>query len=196
MTRQSNFVEAPWDAPLDTGSALRAIPETATAAGLFLEPLATEARRAGKPLPSARDRYIPFRFYPLREHAQLLVEATARLYPGRPVRHALRKLGRAAPKALVASMLGKVVLGSADGPEQVLRALVSAYPLNIRPCVMQLKGLSAGRAVISVEDLHYFLDSHHVGAFEGALRYAGVQGTVKICSYSDTVADLLCTWST
>jgi len=194
-TRDRNFVEPPWTAPLDVAATLRAIPETATVAGLFLEPIVAAARKVGKTLPSARERYVAFRFYPLREHAQLLVEASSRLYPELPLRIALRKLGRAAPAALVASTLGKVVLGSASGAEEVLSALVKAYPINVRPCELQIKELTRGRAIISIQQLHFFLDCHHVGAFEGALRYAGLRGEVAICSYSNSEADLRCTWS-
>jgi uncharacterized protein (TIGR02265 family) len=195
VTRDRNFVEPPWSAPLDVAAALRAIPETATVAGLFLEPIVNATRKAGMPIPSARDRYVPFRFYPMREHAQLLIEACGRLYPELSLRLALRKLGRAAPVALVASTLGKVVLGSASGASEVMSALVKAYPINVRPCELQIKELSKGRAIVSIQQLHFFLDCHHVGAFEGALRYAGLRGDVAICSYSNSDADLRCTWS-
>jgi uncharacterized protein (TIGR02265 family) len=188
-------VDPPWSAPLDAATVLRAVPETATVAGLFLEPLAEAARREGKPLPSARDRYTPFRFYPLREHASLLIEACARLYPNLPLRQALRKLGRGAPQALLTSTLGKVVLASAVGPDEIIAAMVKAYPINVRPSRLQIVELAAGRAIVRVEEMHYFLDSHHIGAFEGVISYAGRRGTVKICSYSPVSADLLCTWT-
>ena len=189
-----HFVDPPWSAPFDASAALRGIPETATVAGLFLEQLADAARRDGKSLPSARERYLPFRFYPLREHASLLLEASARMYGNVPIRQALRKLGRAAPKALLTSTLGKVVLASAAGPEEVISAMVRAYPINVRPCRLSVLDVGRGRAIVRVEELSFFLDSHHIGAFEGALTYAGKRGAVKICAYSPVAADLLCTW--
>jgi hypothetical protein len=49
-------------------------------------------------------------------------------------------------------------------------------------------------ATVRLDKVPYFLDSHHVGTFEGVLRFAGVQGTVRIASRSATSADLLLTW--
>jgi uncharacterized protein (TIGR02265 family) len=195
VNRDRDFLEPPWPAPLDGAAVLRLVPESATVAGLFLEPLADSARRVGKPLPSARDRYIPFRFYPLREHVSLLLETCARLYPNLTLRHALRKLGHGAPKALIASTLGKVVLASAVGPHALLTALVKAYPLNMRPCELAVLELGPGRAVIRLDQVLYFLDCHHVGVFEGLLGYAGRRGVVKIMHRSQTSADFLLTWT-
>jgi len=189
-----NYVEPPWAAPLDVAAALRSIPETATVTGMFLNPVVEKARRRGFELPSARERYVPFRFYPLREHAHLLVEACVRLYPELPMRQALRRLGRGAPQALVNSMIGKVVLGSAIGIEEIIPAMVKAYPLNLRPGRAEVVSVKKGAAIIRMEEVHYFLDSHHVGAFEGILEHAGTAGEVRICSYSESSADLLCTW--
>lgn len=190
----SNFAEPPWNAPLDVAAVIRAIPEQATMAGMFLEPLAEAARQQGHTLPSARERYVPFRFYPLREHAFLLLETCVRLYPNLTVRSALRKLGRGAPRALITSTIGKVVLGSASGPAEVIRAIAQAYPLHIRPSKVTVLEITSSRAVLRLEEISYFLDSHHVGVFEGVLHFAGRHGHVQLCSYSATAADFLCTW--
>jgi hypothetical protein len=49
---------------------------------------------------------------------------------------------------------------------------------------------------VRMQGVSYFLDSHHVGALEGALRYAGVKdGTVRVRMRSSSDADLLCRWS-
>lgn len=190
-----NFVEPPWGAPLDSAAALRSIPESATISGMFLEPLAEMARHRGAPLPSARDRYTQFRFYPLREHVTLLLETCALHYPQLPLRQALRKLGRAAPSALTMSTIGKVMLSSASGIEDCIRALLKTYPLNVRPAKCEPVEFGPGFAIVHLEEILYFLDSHHVGSFEGILKFAGKEGTVRIRSYSATSADLLCTWS-
>jgi uncharacterized protein (TIGR02265 family) len=161
---------------------------------MFLAPLAQEAVRRGTQLPSARERYLPFSFYPLREHARLLVETCQRLYPDRSLRQGLRKLGRGAPQALVASTLGKVVLGSAHGVHEIIAAMAKAYPLNARPSSVTVLEAASGRSVVRLDDIYYFLDCHHVGAFEGVLNYARTGGTVRICSRSRSSADLLLEW--
>ena len=191
---RKNFEEPPWSAPLDIAAALRAIPESATVTGMFLIPLVERARSQGITLPSARARYVPYSFYPLREHAHLLVETCVRFYPSLPMRQALRRLGLGAPDALVTSVVGKVVLGSAVGVEQAITAMVRAYPLNLRPGSTEVLSMTPQDAVIRLRDIYYFLDSHHVGAFEGILKFVGKTGSVRICQYSESAADLLCTW--
>jgi uncharacterized protein (TIGR02265 family) len=188
------FVDPSWNAPLDGAGVVKAIPDSATIAGMFLEPLAHAMRQAGVTGQVARERYTPFRFYPLREHAKLLLEACERLYPNKPLRQALRKLGRAAPAALLSSTLGRVTLGAAQGPLEIVQALAKSYSLNLRPSLAEVREERPGRLIVRLSSVHYFLDSHHVGVFEGALQHAGVRGSVKINSHDPHTADLLCTW--
>jgi uncharacterized protein (TIGR02265 family) len=89
------FVEPPWDAPLDAGRVCSSIPPDAKIAGMFFAALVAGAKARGLTLPSARDRYTSFNFYPVTDLALLLVEAAERFFPGRPLRQALRALGRA-----------------------------------------------------------------------------------------------------
>jgi hypothetical protein len=49
--------------------------------------------------------------------------------------------------------------------------------------------------IVSLDDIPYFLDSHHVGVFEGTLKYAGVKGRVRIATRSYDSADLLLEWT-
>jgi uncharacterized protein (TIGR02265 family) len=191
----SLFVEPPWASPLVADDAIAKIPEDATISGMFLAPLLQEAKRRNVTLPSARARYVSYTFYPLREHARLLVETCELMLADRPLRQGLRKLGRGAPQALVASTLGKVVLGSAVGVHGVVKAMIKAYPLNARPCHAEVLELSERRAVVRLEGVHYFLDSHHIGTFEGVLKYAGVQGRVLIAKRGAGSADLLLEWA-
>jgi len=191
---EGRFVEPLWMAPLDCDAALAAIPSTATISGMFIAPLVVEAKRLGVVLPSARERYLPFQFYPLVEHARVMLETCARIYPNVPIRFALRKLGRGAPKALVTSTLGKVVLASAEGVHDVVDAMAKAYPLNARPSKVTVVERAPGRVIVRLEELHYFIDSHHVGAFEGAMKYAGAEGRVLIAPRGKASADFLLEW--
>lgn len=193
-SRFRNFVDPPWSAPLDVNAVLRAIPESATIVGMFTEPLAESARKAGHPLPSARDKYTHYKFYPLREHVQLLTESCAVLYPKLSLRQALRKIGRAAPKALMHSTIGKVTLGAASGVEEALRAWVRTYPLHLRPGFADVLETGKSHAIIRLDEVHYFLDCHHVGSFEGVFSYLEKRATVRIYAQSPTSADLLCSW--
>jgi uncharacterized protein (TIGR02265 family) len=106
------FVDPPWHEGLDVESALSNIAPDATISGMFFVYLVAAAKAQGLLLPSARDRYVKFSFYPVIELARLLVEGAERLFPGRTLRHALRILGRASPDAFLVSTLGKVTLGA------------------------------------------------------------------------------------
>lgn len=198
MTRPAlhEFAEPNWQAPLDPQKALLAIAETATITGMFLEPIAKEARRRRIALPSARERYVAFRFYPLREHVRLLIEACAEFYPDRPLRLAMRSLGRAAPAALLTSTLGRASVGSAQGTLAIIEAMAKSYAVNLPGSNVVLLEPSKHDCIVRLSGVPYFLDSHQVGVFEGVLRYAGIKdGSVLLRSHSSTDADLLCRWS-
>jgi uncharacterized protein (TIGR02265 family) len=188
------FVEPPWHLPLDVELSLEAIPHSATISGMFVAPLIAEAKRRGMTLPSARDRYLPFGFYPLREHARLLVEICTQGFRQLPLRQALRKLGRGAPAALMSSTLGKVMLGSVESTPDIIVAMARAFPLNARPSRVTVPMLERGRAIVRMEEVHHFLDCHQVGVFEGALKFAGTPGSVLIDVRGPAAADLLLTW--
>jgi uncharacterized protein (TIGR02265 family) len=190
-----SFVEPPWDARLDEAAVLEAIPEGASISGMFVAPLVAEAKRLGFALPSARERYLPYKFYPLVEHARILLETCERIYPDKPRRQALRKLGRGAPQALVSSTLGRVVLGSVEGTQAAIDAMAKAYPLNARPSKVTVVESRPGATIVRLEDIHYFLDSHHVGTFEGVLKFAKVRGRVLIAERGPGAADFLLEWS-
>ncbi len=92
------------------------------------------------------------------------------------------------------SVLGKVTLGSASGVHACIEAIAKTYPINIRPSQCTISEVTAKSCVVSLIDVHHFLDSHHVGVFEGTLQHAGATGTVRIARKSDVSADLLLKW--
>jgi uncharacterized protein (TIGR02265 family) len=188
------FAEPNWDAPLDADAAIARIPETATISGMFPSALAIEARRRGFALPSARAKYVAFSFYPLREHARLLVETSHRFYPKMPLRLALRRLGMHAPKAMAGSTLGRVMFGTVSGVQEMITAMAKAYPINTRPAQVTVSATGPGYAIIKMQEIFHFLDCHHVGAFEGVLKHVGVDGRVLISARGYAAADLMVEW--
>jgi uncharacterized protein (TIGR02265 family) len=188
------FVDPPWDAPLDVARVLSDIPTDSKISGMFFLAVVSGAKTRGIALPSARERYVQFTFYPLAEFARILVEASERFFPERTLRHALRTLGRSSPEAFLASTLGRVTLGSTEGVHPAVAAMANGYELNLRPCHVSTVDSGANWTVVRMDKVVHFLDSHHVGNFEGLLRFAGVRGAVRIASRSPTSADLLLTW--
>jgi uncharacterized protein (TIGR02265 family) len=188
------FVEPSWRAPLDVELELRSVPNDAKISGMFIAPLVVELKRSDPDGLTPRARYVPFNFYPLREHVQLLIEASQRVYADRPLRLGLRTLGRGAPSAFVASTLGKVVLGSTQGVHDRVAAIAKGYELNMRPGRATIVENTPNRIVVRLEDVHYFLDSHHVGVFEGIMKQSGVSGRVLFAAGLRGSADLLLEW--
>jgi uncharacterized protein (TIGR02265 family) len=188
------FVDPPWDAPLDRERVVAAIPVDSKISGMFFVALVAGARTRGVALPSARERYVGFNFYPVAELARLLVEAADRFYPDRTLRQALRALGKAAPGAFLASTLGKVTLGSTEGVHAAVGAMANAYELNLRPSHVATLDTGPSWAIVRLNKVSYFLDSHHVGTFEGILKFAGVKGSVQVASRAATSADFLLAW--
>ena len=113
---------------------------------------------------------------------------------GRGLREGLRRLGRGAPHVLLQSTIGRVVLGSAEGPLATLEAMARSYAVHMRPASLVVERSGERGAIIRMTDIHNFLDSHNVGVFEGVMRHAKVEGTIKLRSYSRSSADFLCAW--
>lgn len=181
-------------APLVREVEVAKIPEAATISGMFLMPMAAEAARRGLPLPSARPRYTRFNFYPLREHVQLMFETAEALLPQVPTRKAIRKLGRGAAPALLQSTLGKVVLATAVSPVDALEAMAKAYGINLRPGEARVVDQGDGFAILELREIHYLIDSNHVGAMEGLLRPLGLKPEVRVYERGPGHAELLVTW--
>lgn len=187
------FRDPAWNAPLDAAKEIERIPSSAQIRGMFIQAVLQEAMRAGANL-AKRERYVPFQLYPLREHAQILVEACAVVFPQQSLRQGLRRLGRGAPNAFVASTLGRVVLQSAQGVSDVVHALAKAYELNMQPGRAYVDQPRPNVLDVTLKKVYYFLDSHHVGAFEGALRFAGARGTVRVHKVDATTTILRIEW--
>ena len=188
------FVDPPWEAFVDVDAVLAGISSETKIAGMFFIGVVSGAKTRGVVLPSARERYVQFNFYPVAELARLLIEASERFYPTRTLRQGLRSLGAFAPSAFIASTLGKVTLGSTDGVHAAVAAMANAYELNVRPSRVTILGSGSNWMVVQLDQVQYFLDSHHVGVFEGTIRYAGAKGLVQIASRSVMSADLLLSW--
>jgi uncharacterized protein (TIGR02265 family) len=187
-------VDPPWGAPLDAERVLADIPAKATIAGMFFLALAEGAERRQVTLDLPRARYLPFGFYPVREFAPLLVKAAGLFNPQSSLREGLRRIGRAGPGAFLGSTLGRVTLGASEGVHATVTAIAKTYGINTRPSRCAVLEAGERRMVLSLDDVVYFLDSHHVGVFEGTLEHAGVAGRVRLRPRSQTAGDLLLEW--
>jgi uncharacterized protein (TIGR02265 family) len=190
----ARFSEPPWHAGLDVPRALSLISADSTIAGMFFLGVLEGAKRRGVTVPVTRERYLPFGFYPVAEFAPMLIAAAGLFHPGLSLRQALRSIGAAGPAVLAQSMLGKVTLGSAIGVHAVIEAVANTYAVNIRGSRCAVTHKAAQACVVSLDNVQHFLNSHHVGVFEGTMTHAGVPGQVRIASRSEFSAELLLEW--
>jgi len=189
------WTDPPWASQLDAEAYIRAIPKAATMTGMFIDSAAGLARQNGHVVSSARARYTAFQPYPLKEHCQVLLEVARLLYPKAPLRESLRKLGRGAPHVLLQSTVGRVVLGAAEGPVATIEAMCKSYEMHMRPAKLEVERAGPKAAIIHLSDVYNFLDSHNVGVFEGVMRHAKLEGTVRLRTYSRISADFFCEWA-
>jgi uncharacterized protein (TIGR02265 family) len=189
-----DFVAPDWNAPLDVASYVDSTPRTARIKGMFPAAVADSARARGVPLPSARERYLPFADVPVTEFAMMLVEAAQGFFPNAPLRSALRELGRSAYPVLVQSMVGRVVLSTAADMPSGLNAAIKAYSVALPHSRVEIAELSKQRAVVTLRHIYYFLDSHHVGVFEGLARPLGVRLTTRVRMRSKFDGDFELSW--
>ena len=173
----SGFVEPPWAAPLDAAGVLSRIPPSATIAGMFFLALVEGAQRRQVQLPFPRDRYLPFGFYPISEFAPLLVTAAERFYPQLPLRQGLRRIGTSGPVAFLGSTLGKVTLGASEGAQAMVAAIAKTYAINVKPSRCDITVTNERSMILSMASVPYFLDSHHVGVFEGSRARCTTRGS-------------------
>ncbi|GAC1360761.1 MAG: hypothetical protein NVSMB47_13250 [Polyangiales bacterium] len=190
----SAFVEPP-DGPIDLEKAVAAVPPGATIKGVFLGALLGEAKRRNLVLAGARDRYVPFQSYPLVEHMRLLVEGARKFFPDATTRVGLRKLGRAAHTAFLESTVGRVIWAGAQDMHGAIGALVKGYPVMTSSTRVLVTELAPEHAIVRLEHVPCFLDSHQVGVFEGFFRALGVRGHVLVRLESHHAADFRLEWA-
>ena len=159
---------------------------------MFFCALMEGAQRRQVTLPFTEARYLPFRFYSLRDFAKLLLLGAEVFHPGVSHREGLRRIGKVAPRAFLASTLGKVTLGAAAGVHEAVAAFGKTYAVNVMPSNFEIIEQAERSMVVHLEVS--YLDSHHVGLFEGIMEYAGVRGEVRIATRRQTSAELLLLW--
>jgi uncharacterized protein (TIGR02265 family) len=126
-------------------------------------------------------RYLPFNDYPL--HQWIAVTAAGVLHPRLPRGEGLRRLGWSALDTILASRVGRTVLGSFGGDvEMLLTHHPKIYRLTLSFGHVTVDRPSPRTFVYRASDLPLFLESWNVGVLEGVLRHTGARGTVRIAT--------------
>lgn len=175
----------PFDRPVDVEAHLAALPNGATAKGLFLKdpvrrvekvhPEADVFREAGVP----QRRLLPFFDYPYDELIRLLDAAAKILWPDVPRGEALRRLGRGAYEALLSAQVGRVLFG-ALGSDFARVAAIGArgWKVSVSFGEVRYEELGPRHGAYRFREFPALLETYQVGVVEGAMSVCGVQGEV------------------
>ena len=127
----AEFAEPDWDEPLDIDVIAKACPEDAMMRGMYTLPVCKLAgKMTGKRF--GRERYIGFKFYPMREHIRVVHECAVAAYPDTPPRLALRNLGNLAIPTLQQSLVGRTLLTLSGGTTQAALKIIEKVYLQSR----------------------------------------------------------------
>jgi uncharacterized protein (TIGR02265 family) len=187
-----SFVAPNFALPIDPAAQKRLVPAGATVKGMQLQGLLDEQSRSGH---SPTGRYVAFRDYPGEELIDRLVETAARCHPSLAPREGLRRVGHSAYGTLSRSTIGKVLFAVAGSvPRQFLTVAAQAYSVSGSTGAAEVLSAHDGEAVVRLTEIYSFVDSWHVGIFEGAFRAMGAPCVVRVRLRGPTSADLLLRW--
>ncbi len=182
-----------FSAPLDTRARIATAPEDGWVRGMFFHEIASRAAtRLGRPV--ARERYVGFKAYPLREYLHLLVEAAGILHPDAPIREGLRRIGHLAYPTFAASTVGGILFSVAGDFVGALRLASQAFRVAVHPGRVEIRRVEGKGAIAELRSMYSFAEAYQVGVFEGAMTAFGVTGDVRVRVLSVSEVDLRLTW--
>jgi uncharacterized protein (TIGR02265 family) len=161
--------------------------------GVFFKTALHEADIAGVRRQAGRDSYSPLIPYPTSELISVLFECSQLAFPGVPPREALRRLGQRVFTNLRATSAGTFLFAVAGRKATAALGLVNrAYRLFSTNCTAVPRQYPAdGTWVIELRNVWSFVDSYHVGIFEGALAGYGEHPEIRVRTLALADADLV-----
>jgi uncharacterized protein (TIGR02265 family) len=155
--------------------------------------IVSQAQRGGAPI--GRERYTSFRGYPLSEWLDLLPRAAEVAYPHVPPREGMRRFGHTAFSTFTSSTAGRVLFSMAgQSPAMAARLAGRAFDVIGSHGRVHVLDVGDNYAVLGLRDMWDYIDSWHVGVYEGALAALRVQGDVRVRPMDRTNADLEIRW--
>lgn len=187
------FLRPRWDAPLDVAYALAKTPATATVKGMFLQSVRERLADTGDAGPI--ERYIAFKDYPVRDFMQLCVACSEGIYPTLPLRQGLRCLRQDVFETLLDTLVGRVIFGVAGRSWAAALNLTSkGYNVSFGQGRAEVTSLGERSAIVALRRIYNFPESYQVGVLEGAMRYYGIAGQIRLRSWAWGDTDILLEW--
>lgn len=188
------FLQPADEAPFDAEAYIRATPSENTVRGMFFNSYIAELERRGVALPEERS-YISFKLYSLRDWMRFVVPAAKSLWPELPLRGAIRRAGRFAYPTFADSIIGRVTFGVLGKDlRSILRIAGKGYTHSLDPGAAEIRELGTNHAWLILHDVFSYIDTYHVGVFEGVLQVCEREGEVFCRRHSYGEAELFITW--
>ena len=188
----SDYRPVDFSAPIDIEARIAETPETATAKGMFFEPLARSGRQWAIPCEA---RYVPFRDYPMRDYIRLLAAYGRKRHPDVPLREAMRRVGWEAFPALMSSVAGRVLYTFAGRDVRAaLRLAPEAYKHSIKPGSVVSRLNTPSQVLLEYRDVWNLAECYQVGVIEGGCRAFGAEARVLVRAHSSASLDMLIRW--
>lgn len=135
------------------------------------------AREAGL----TRATYLPFNAYPMADYLRLAVAVARHGWPELPIGEGLRRIGHQAYDTFLDSHLGKVVFGAFGRAFHLIaKHGDKGWALSINFGRIAVEELGPRHFRYHFSDMPIFLETHQVGAVEGAMKATGVTGEVLV----------------
>lgn len=193
MPPRPGFSVPDFTRPIDLAAQKRLIQPGATVKGMQLQALVDECKKRGVAIGTRK--YTSFREYPGEELLDLLVATAEGVWPGIPTREALRRVGRLAYPTLYNSLVGKVIFGALARDVKGIWGVVSkGYELSGSTGTATLLEVSEEEAIVRLDGMYSFIDSWHVGIFEGAIEVYDADSEVYLKMNTPMSADFQVRW--
>jgi len=154
-----------------------------------------EREHGGSPYP--RRQYIPFKSYPVSDYCALVDEVATYSLPHLTMAEARRQIGLHIYPAFAETMVGTALFAVAGHDFQRVLTLGSrAYEVSVDPCMVEVSQPRPGQAFVRLRDIWSYVDTLHLGIWQGAMKRCGVRGQIEVHSLSRCDADFSIYWDT
>jgi hypothetical protein len=172
---------------------IRHTPPTCEANGMHATNL-IELLRSHDVVPPSELSPKRHRFFPMREHMQLLVLAAVSLYPDQPAGEGLRRLGWTVIPTYARSPAGSGMMKLACNWETTLRMLAAGYHVGQRPGTARVTSARRGYARLELRQIWSFGETYHRGVVEGLLRWCKIECSTRAHKLSRSNTDIDIVW--
>lgn len=142
-----------------------------------------------------RKRCIGFKSYPIGEYNALVDEVAQTLLPELTIAEARRRIGSEIYPRFTETMVGTALLAIAGHDwNRVILVGPKAYEVSLAPGSVEVTMRRRGEALVQLREIWTYVDTLHLGIWEGAMKRCGAEGTIEVELLSRCDADFKIQW--